>query len=79
MQRPSRRTECGFSTEAASKEKLMPLIAEHAKSKHGMAEYYGKVKGDLPKGRLKLPESYTFVNQKAYILSYQCHLYVRQF
>ena len=30
--------DCGFSTEAASKEKLMPLIAEHAKSKHGMAE-----------------------------------------
>ncbi len=30
--------DCGFSTEAPTKEELMPLIAEHAKSKHGMAE-----------------------------------------
>lgn len=28
--------ECGFTAEAQSKEDLLPKIAEHAKSAHGM-------------------------------------------
>jgi predicted small metal-binding protein len=29
---------CGFQTKASTKEELMPLIAEHAKTAHGMNE-----------------------------------------
>ncbi|MGC8645157.1 MAG: DUF1059 domain-containing protein [Thermoplasmata archaeon] len=29
---------CGFEAKASSKEELMPKIAEHAKTAHGMAE-----------------------------------------
>ncbi|MEL9914653.1 MAG: DUF1059 domain-containing protein, partial [Thermoplasmatales archaeon] len=29
---------CGFETKASTKEELMPLIAEHAKTAHNMSE-----------------------------------------